>query len=223
MMSGQSPLETLGVLAHQAVDVAPGLEHHELFTLSGLLTVLWHGDHDSPGVVVAVGGAMGGLLGPAGGLYQRLGEQLAVQGIQTLRVAYRRPNDMDACVHDTAAVAELACRSGGKTVAVLGHSFGGAVAIRVAVALPEVVAGVATFATQSAGCEIADRLQPDLPLLLFHGDRDELLPVDCSAIVRDLAGHGELVVLPGAGHLLADEGPALEARLLPWLVATLRA
>ena len=35
----------------------------------------------------------------------------------------------------------------------MGHSFGGAVAVAVGVGLPEHIAGVVTFATQSAGCE----------------------------------------------------------------------
>jgi len=56
-----------------------------------------------------------------------------------------------------------------------------------------------------------------VPLLLFHGDHDELLPVVCSETVRMMAGHGELVVLPGKGHALAGAGPALLDRLLAWL------
>ncbi|MEY2464945.1 MAG: hypothetical protein QOH64_3083 [Acidimicrobiaceae bacterium] len=220
-MEASTPLEQLGVLAHQQVELAPGLVHHELFTMGGLLTVLWHGEPSAPGVVVAVGGAMGGLLGPAGGLYHELGGALAEQGIQTLRVAYRQPNDLARCVHDVAAVTELACRNGGRRAVVLGHSFGGAVAVQTGIALHEVVCGVVTFATQSAGCETADRLAPELPFLLFHGDRDELLPADCSFIVREIAGHGDVVVLPGAGHLMADEGPALLTRLLEWIPATL--
>ncbi|MBA3303368.1 MAG: hypothetical protein H0U26_05805, partial [Acidimicrobiia bacterium] len=64
-----TPLERLGVLARQEVDVAPGLRHLELFTPSGLLTVLWHGEAGAESAVVAGGGALGGLLGPADGLY----------------------------------------------------------------------------------------------------------------------------------------------------------
>jgi hypothetical protein len=47
------------------------------------------------------------------------------------------------------------------------------------------------------------------------------LPVDCSAIVRDIAGTGELVVLPGDGHLLAKSGPVLRERTLAFVGATL--
>ena len=78
------------------------------------------------------------------------------------------------------------------------------------------MAGVVTFATQSAGCEVAGGLG-ERPLLLFHGDRDELLPLEASEVVRAIAGHGELVVLPGDGHLLAKSGPILCERLFEWL------
>src|SRR5690349_13124205 len=64
-----SPLNDLQVIAAQQVSVTPDLEHVELFTLGGLLTILWHGDPQADRVVLAVGGAMGGLLGPADGLY----------------------------------------------------------------------------------------------------------------------------------------------------------
>ena len=94
----------------------------------------------------------------------------------------------------------------------MGHSFGGAIAIRTACALGDTVAGVVTFATQSAGCEQAEELA-GRPLLLFHGDRDELLPLQASEMVRFIAGTGELVVLPGEGHLLTGAGDLLLERV----------
>ena len=66
------PLERLRVLAKQDVLVTPLLRHIEGFTLEGLLTFLWHGDPQAERVVLMCGGAMGGLLGPADGLYQDL-------------------------------------------------------------------------------------------------------------------------------------------------------
>ena len=164
---------------------------------------------------------MGSLLGPADGLYHDLGAALAAQGIGTLRVGYRRPNDLAACVHDLAAVLDLATRQGAQRFVAMGHSFGGAVAVRLAIALPNVVTGVVTLATQSAGCEQADRLT--CRLLLFHGDRDEMLPPATSEMVRMLAGRGELVVLAGSGHLLSEGALELRERLLVWLPETLGA
>ena len=213
---GRTPIEELGVLAQQSIEVAPGLEHVEIFTLGGLLTLLWHGDPDLEAAVVACGGGMGGLLGPAEGLYHQLGNELADQGIGMVRVGYRRPNDLDACQLDVAAAVEMAARHGGRRFVTMGHSFGGAVAIRVATALAEPVVGVVTFATQSAGCEVAGALD-GRPLLLFHGDRDEILPLQASEVVREIAGTGELVVLPNTGHLMAEARDVLLERLREWL------
>jgi pimeloyl-ACP methyl ester carboxylesterase len=210
----------LDVLASQEVGIAPNLRHLELYCSGGLLTVLWHGDPDASTAVVMLGGAMGGLLGPANGLYHDLGNHLASQAIGALRVSYRRPNDLDACCLDAAAAVQLAIGNGAERVAMLGHSFGGAVAVRVAVALPEMVAGVATFATQSAGCEIAGALN-GRPLLLFHGDRDEILPAMASEIVREIAGTGEVVICPNDGHLLGRSREILWERLLEWLPGVL--
>jgi alpha/beta superfamily hydrolase len=209
-------LDALRVLAVQEVEVAPGLRHLELFTFGGMLTVLWHGDPEAERVLLAFGGAMGGLLGPAEGLYHDLGVALAEDGIATMRIGYRRPNDLDACVHDVAAAADLAGRRGARRFVLAGHSFGGAVAVRAGVALSRHTTGVVTLAAQSAGCEVADQLGR-IPLLLLHGDQDELLPVESSAMVRALAGHGELVVLPGTGHLMAEAADELRRRLLTWI------
>jgi pimeloyl-ACP methyl ester carboxylesterase len=102
----------------------------------------------------------------------------------------------------------------------MGHSFGGAVAIRTAVIMPVSVAGVVTFATQSAGCEVAGALT-GRPLLLFHGDRDELLPPESSHVVAAIAGHGDVDILPGDGHLLAKSDDIIVDRLDAWLPAVL--
>ena len=211
------PLAQLGMLAMEEVALGPDLRHLEIYTLRGLLTALWHGPRDAQHVVLMSGGAMGGLLGPAHGLYHDLGTMFARQGIGTVRVGYRKPNDLNRCIHDVGAIAQLAYTRGARHFVTMGHSFGGAVAVSVAIALTGHVRGVVTFATQSAGCEVAGELPADVPLLLFHGDRDELLPWQCSETVRMIAGHGELVVLPGAGHLLSEAGDALRARLAAWV------
>jgi alpha-beta hydrolase superfamily lysophospholipase len=212
-----TPPAGVQVLARQHAALAPGLVHHEWYTMSGLLTMLWHGDADADRVVVACGGAMGGLLGPADGLYQRLGAALAAAGIATIRVSYRRPNDLPACVEDLLIVAATAARQGARRVVTVGHSFGGAVAVQGGVAMGATCAGVVTLSTQSAGCEQADRLG-DTPLLLLHGAADRILPPQASEAVHALAGgRGELVILPGTDHLLAEAGAEVEQRLLDWI------
>src|SRR5262249_12522297 len=182
----ERPLDRLRVLARQDVLVTPALRHIEGFTLEGLLTFLWHGDPGADRVVLMCGGAMGGLLGPANGLYHDLGETLAAAGMGAIRVGYRRPNDLAACVLDVAGAADLAHRNGARRFVVIGHSFGGAVAVNAGCMLRTMVAGVVTLSTQSAGCEHAAAPRP--PLLLLHGDRDELLPVMASQALQAIAG-----------------------------------
>lgn len=205
-------------MASQQVMVSPVLRHIELYTMRGLLSVHWHepmGEVRDVAVVMG-GGAMGGVLGPGDSLFHVLGEQLCARGIPSLRVSWRKPNDMDACCVDMAAAVQLAVGGGAERVVTMGHSFGGAIAIRTAVGLPDMVAGVATFATQSAGCEVAGGLQ-GRPLLMFHGDSDSILPVEASEVVRAIAGTGDLRIMPGDDHLLARSHDAMLEGTLEWL------
>ncbi len=211
----RSPLELLEALAVQEVEVAPGLTHIEVYTMRGLLTLLWHGPRGASDVVVTCGGGMGSLLGPADGLYHRLGTDLAAHGVGTVRVGYRKPNDLSRCMHDVAASADLASRSGGRRFVVMGHSFGGAVAIQAGVVLGEHCAGVVTLSTQSAGCELASELQA--PLLLLHGTDDTILPPETSNVVQMIAGRGEVVLLPGDDHLLSHSPDEVHARVLAFV------
>ena len=193
-----------------------------MFTLRGLLTVLWHGDPEAEAAVVLGGGAMGGLLGPADGLYQWLGEELGAEGsgIGVLRVGWRRPNDLDLCTLDLLAAADLAARAGATRFVTGGHSFGGAIAVRAGIAMGEWTGGVVTFAAQSAGCEEAGALSA--PLRAYHGDRDELLPLAASEVVCHLhGGDAEVVVCEGAGHLLTEAGERLRAEVPAWVRARL--
>jgi alpha/beta superfamily hydrolase len=217
----RSPLELLEALAREEVELSPSLRHLEIYTMRGLLTILWHGPVDAERVVVMAGGAMGGLLGPAGGLYHDLGERFAAEGIGTMRVGYRKPNDLARCVHDVAAAADLATRAGGRRFVTVGHSFGGAVAVQAGMVLGEYCHGIVTLATQSAGCEDAGNLRAEVPVLLLHGDHDELLPPDTSFVVQMLIGHGDVEILPGTGHLFTEVGDVLRHRLGEWIPAQL--
>lgn len=216
-----TPLDALQVMGSSDVMITPTLRHIEMYTMRGLLSILWHeppeGAPRQPGALVLCGGAMGGLLGPGDALYHRLGVEWSARGVPVLRVSYRRPNDLDQCCLDLAAAAQLAIGgAGADQVVLMGHSFGGAVAVRVGVGLRDMVSGVATFATQSAGCELAGGLQ-GLPFLLFHGERDEILPVQASEMVQMIAGCGEVVRLPGDGHLLAKSDEIIWERLEEFL------
>ena len=218
MPNDDGPWGLLGAIALQEVELGPALRHVEVYTPKGLLTLMWHGDPSAERVVLMAGGAMGGLLGPANGAWHDVGVALATRGIATVRVGYRVNNDLPECVLDLAAAADLASRGGAEQFVSVGHSFGGAVAIGAAIALPKHIVAVATLSTQSAGCENAYMLE-GRPLLLLHGDNDKLLPIECSATVQMIAGGGELVVLQGGGHLLREVEDEVRSRLIEWIPA----
>lgn len=219
--SGVQPLELLHPLAVQESEECPGLTHIEIHTMEGLLGILRHGPPRAESAVLLCGGGQGGFLGPADSLYPWLGHQLAERGVLTLRVDYRLPSRLEPCVLDACVAADLAAQAGATSFVVVGHSFGGAVAVNVAVALPTHVRGVVTLATQSAGCETAASRYGQRPLLLVHGDGDQVLNPQCSETVRRLAGAGELVLLPGQDHGLSGAAGWLRDTLPSWIVATL--
>jgi pimeloyl-ACP methyl ester carboxylesterase len=214
----RTPLDLLGRLSVSESQLAPGLRLVESYTMTGMLGLLWFGDPAAEEVTLLAGGGMGGFLGPAHGLYPKLGVELARHGAGAICVDYRRPGKLDHCLLDVAATADWAMRSGARRFVCVGHSFGGAVAVQAGTTLRGFCAGVATLATQSAGCEAASQLG-DVPLLLVHGDRDEVLSPQDSAMVKALAGHGELRVFPAAGHLLDEVHLEVRKLLLDWIPA----
>lgn len=61
----------------------------------------------------------------------------------------------------------------------------------------------------------------DLPMLVVHGDRDEVVPVEEAIKAHDVNPSGvELVVVPGGDHMFSDvDGRrALSARIVDWFL-----
>ena len=203
----------------QAVEQGP--------VVQGVATLRFHTDggtfdgrfHEAPegrAAVIWVGGAAGGLDGPAGGLYQRLAERLAPERIASLRLDYREPNDLDSCALDALTGVAYLESMGRTRVALVGHSFGGAVAITAGVENPE-VAAVAALSSQTYGTGAVSYLSPR-PLLLIHGTDDEILPDACS---RDLYNRArqpkEMLLYPGCRHGLEECRDDVDRDLHAWL------
>lgn len=206
--AGMVPLRPLAL---QESRLAPDATVMEVVTAAGIITCIRHGD-DTPATVLYLGGALGGLSGPAGGLYHTLGRALG-----GVRIHYRKPGQMDDCLMDVLLVHHLLRRRGVEKVALVGHSFGGAVAIGAGALLGPSASGVVALSTQVPGTEGVDRLA-GVPLLLVHGDDDGILPDLCSRNVYDRAAEPkELVILPGDGHLLDKDPQGLAERVLAFL------
>ena len=203
------------IAAYQSVEVCAGLTHHEIRAGTGLLTLLWH-HSDSENLIVTCPGALGGLLGPSDGLYAYLGDVMARAGMaNVIRLDWRHGNDIGSCTQDVLMTLDLATGVGMRNAALIAHSFGGAPAVRAAGTRGGVVVGVATLATQSAGCEMAGSLTR-VDLLCVHGDADKVLPVGCSQQVAE-AGNGVAVLLNGVGHGFEECPTELRQILSQWL------
>lgn len=168
------------------------------------------------GAALLVGGAAGGIDGPAGGLYPRLASGLRERRVSTLCLHYRQPGQFDECVLDVLGALSFLKGIGAERVVLVGHSFGGAVAIRSAVLAP-IVTGVAALSSQLYGARDVARVSPR-PLLLVHGLDDQVLEATASELIYQWAEEPKRIVLyAGAGHSLVQCKDELYDLLVRWI------
>ena len=210
-------LETVHL--HQVVE---GVEELTLQTNVGDIVALLHPALEGAPTVVWVGGAGGGLDGPAWGMYPRLAGRLAAEGIASLRLHYRRPNHLEDCVADTLlGAAYLVQQRGYRRVALVGHSFGGAVVIS-AGALSDDITAVVAMSSQTYGTDLAPQISPR-PLLLLHGTADEILSHRCSENIYARARQPkELLLYNGCRHGLDECREQVDEAVTSWLTKELR-
>jgi dienelactone hydrolase len=153
-------------------------------------------------------------------LYPRLAQHLTQNQVASLRLHYRFPNHLQDCVLDTLLGIEYLHGLGHGPIALVGHSFGGAVVIS-AGALSQHVTGVVAMSSQTYGTDAVNKISPR-PLLLLHGTADEVLPDACS---RDLYARArepkEIKLYPKCRHGLDQCRDQVDHDLLLWLLFTL--
>jgi alpha/beta superfamily hydrolase len=197
-------------------DEAPGQQRLRLVTEAGAIDCRLQAAETGDAAVLWVFGAGGGLGGPAGGLYTRLGQRLRPRGITSLELAYRHPGRLQDCVQDVLLGLDWLGSEGRRRVVLVGHSFGGAVVIT-AGAATEVVIAVAALSSQTRGTEAVAELAPR-PLLVAHGTADEVLPDSCAKDIHRRAREPkDLILYPGCRHGLDQCREALDRDLLGWL------
>ena len=138
---------------------------------------MFHPVQGGSGAAICAGGAMGGLDGPAGGLFARLPGLLMPRNVSVLRLDYRQPDAFEECVLDILAGCSFLKGIGATDAVLVGHSFGGAVVVK-AGSLHPIVRAVASLSPQLYGTRQVEELAR--PLLLVHGSADEVLDSEAS-------------------------------------------
>ena len=198
-------------------DIGEGLKFH---TTRGEFSGIIHRAEGATRAVIWVCGARGGFVGPGPGSYGNLSERLVDQGITSLRLDYRFPNDLLECVLDLLSGVNYLKEDGYGPVVVAGHSFGGAVVIA-AGANSSHIKGVISLSPQTHGAGMAGQLAPR-KLLVAHGKADTRLPYSCALQIHEWAKDPkELVLFEDAEHRLEECREELETLLAAWIPATL--
>ena len=223
MTDPQGPEPEDLTLSLHNVTAAPGPTSESLSvvlqTSRGEIPGIFHPVQGGSGAAICAGGAMGGLDGPAGGLFGRLPDLLMPRNVSVLRLDYREPNVFEECVLDILAGCSFLKGIGATDAVLVGHSFGGAVVVK-AGALHPLVRGVASLSPQLYGTRQVEEL--DRPLLLVHGSADEVLDSEASEdIYRRALDPKRLVIYGDAGHSLGTVAEALDDLLAPWIEARL--
>lgn len=213
----QSPAPPLALRRVERSPEPGGTERVSLVTGAGTVACRFHapaGGGDA--AVLWVFGSGGGLGGPAGGVYTRLGGRLRGADVASLELDYRRPGRLAECVADVTLGIAWLLEQGRPRVVLVGHSFGGAVVIAAGAASNTVVA-VAALSSQAAGTGAVGALSPR-PVLFAHGTADEILPDACSRDLCARAGEPKhLVLYPGCRHGLDECRDKLDRDLTAWL------
>ena len=193
-------LSILGVQAREGA--SPDEIVVEINTTRGVIEAYLHPCEGGTGCAIFTGGAAGGVDGPADRVYTRLAQALIAKGITSLRVRWRQPGEFEECVMDALAACSFLRGIGAERAVMVGHSFGGAVAIK-AGELGRLVSAVVGMSSQRFGTQTVEGLGK--PLLLVHGANDDiLLPAASEDIYMRAREPKRMVILEGAGHGLRE-------------------
>ncbi|MGH7933602.1 MAG: alpha/beta hydrolase [Candidatus Binataceae bacterium] len=217
-MSDQEQLD-LKILGFDPGEEIAGARRVMLRTSRGVIPMVVHAAETPSRAALCVSGAIGGFDGPAM-LYPRLGLELPRRGLSIARINYRTPNDFDECLLDALAALTFLKGVGHQRAALIGHSFGGAIAISAGTLSP-IASTVIAISSQLAGAHTVADLKPK-PLLLIHGTADTILPDESSKMLYERAGEPKtLKLFPGADHRLGQVADELFALVQDWLMTKL--
>src|SRR5271156_3175119 len=207
---------TLRITGVEPGDEIAGARKITISTTRGAIPLILHAAAEKGRAALCVSGAMGGYDGPSM-LYPRLGLELPRRGLTIARLDYRAPNEFGECLVDAMAALTFLGGIGHNRVGLIGHSFGGAVAINAGTLSPTVTTVIA-ISSQLAGAHTVGELAPK-PLLLIHGTADTILSHQCSEMLYERAGEPKTLKLyPGTGHIMIEARKEMTELVSDWLL-----
>jgi len=169
-----------------------------------------------------VGGINNSQGSPVETLFADAAEHLTSEGIVSLKVLFRNSGDFEDCEYDIEAGLAFLENKGIDSVALIGHSFGGAIVIRVATQISS-VRTVVTLASQSLGADGVANLNSSCSILFLHGTDDEILSSGCSQYLHELAQtQKKLLLCPGADHNFEPLTEIVQQRVCEWIIKELK-
>jgi dienelactone hydrolase len=190
-------------------------------TLRGNLDMRFYEQTNATAAVLMVGDASGNFDSPASNLYPRLAAELGSRGVASLHVNFRNPASFHDSVYDVLTGIDFLAARCCSHIGLLGHAFGGAVAISAGALSTEVVTVVA-LAPQSYGTNAVTELTPR-SLLLLHGVEDETFPAAGSKEIFQRAREPKSLHFVNSGHRFEEASDEVYATVNHWLVDELRA
>jgi dienelactone hydrolase len=199
--------------------VEPRLARLRFNTTCGAFEAYYHSLPALSKAVILLGGAQGGFNGP-GSLYPELARDLLEHGIATLRLGCRAPHEYRQCGIDTLVALQYLDDEGIKDIALVGWSFGGAVALSVG-SCARNVSAIAAISTQAVSSGCIRRLG-SRSVLLLHGGADSICSVKIPRAIHDgVTGPRGMIVYAEAGHSLKEVRRQLHCDLRDWLIGAL--
>ena len=175
-------VETSISVTHYKVEAPPEGEPGErvlLDTTLGEISCLFHRANPLETAVLWAGSWRGEGQGRrASPISAAVAEELLQDGIASLMLRYRQNAQLGSCIRDAQAAVSFLESQGVRRIALVGHSFSGAVVISVAPLSKSIVAVVA-LASQTYGAQSVRHIHPR-PILLVHGTADQRLGTHCS-------------------------------------------
>ncbi len=199
-----------------------GFQEVTLTTSRGEVFCRYYPVEGADRAAVMVGGTGGDFDSPAKDLYPVLAEELVAKGIASLRIRYRQPNDLVEGSLDVLAGLRFLKSQGVTKTALIGYSFGGAVAIQAA-AKSSIVKTLVTLSTQSNGADALTEFREGVSSLFIHGGKDKELPPRCSSYAFYIAKDPkEFILHDDASHSLDEVATEVHDEVRTWLMGNLK-